>query len=66
MIKVCWFNREGVLRMQVTDTMVSKGIHVKVTEFYNNSEDGDLLVLYNDNRLEVTWKNNGGYVSMVE
>lgn len=66
MIKVCWFNKKNALQEQTMDAVISKGIHNKVTEFYNSSEDGDFLILYEDNKPEVTWKNNGGYVSIVE
>lgn len=62
MIKVRWFNKEGEVKDMIIDTVISMGIHTKLTQFYEKSQDGDTLVMQEEGQKEVIWKNNGGYV----
>lgn len=62
MIKVCWFDKEGEIKDMIIDTRISMNIHAKLTQFYEKSQDGDMLIMREEGQKEVIWKNNGGYV----
>lgn len=71
MYKNCWYDKAGRIMVQVLDIRFSEAMQKMVSDFYEFSQDGDLLVSSfrgEDEKWsqEVTWKNNGGYVSMVE
>ena len=62
MIKVCWFDKEGEIKDMIIYTSISMNFHAKLTQFYEKSLDGDMLIMREEGQKEVIWKNDGGYV----
>ena len=62
MIKVCWFDKKDEVKDMIIDTRISMNIHAKLTQFYEESQDGDMLFMQEEGQKEVIWKNDRGYV----
>ena len=62
MIKVCWFDKKDEVKDMIIDTRISMNIHAKLTQFYEESQEGDMLFMQEEGQKEVIWKNDRGYV----
>lgn len=62
MIKVYWFDKKDEVKDMIIDTRISMNIHAKLTQFYEESQDGDMLIMQEEGQKEVIWKNDRGYV----